>query len=303
MSSLITREDLSYAFDEAVADVTIGSMSLYEAMWPEFFEAVPMTGPIATAAAFGDVGAFSSKAEGVSLPEVTIVQVAKQTFTATVYGAVLSVTDELIRDQSWIGMQDFATAFSQNAMECYESEAARVLNNATTTTYHRGEDGLAICANTHTDPDGTTLSAFDNYHAYDLTSENLVTVRNAMQRTPGYTSDKHIKMRPNELWVPIELQDNGLKIVASQQVPGSNNNDINGFFGWKLYVWDFLSDTNRWFITDPVRRRMNARCYVSWPLEIVFDQQWKQLTRSIGAYCRFVFGVKNSRFIACSEAS
>jgi len=210
----------------------------------------------------------------------------------------------MLRDQNWIAASDFGEAFAQRAIEIYETSAADILNNATGTSVATGEDGLAICASTHTDPDGSTITGFDNLHALSLTHENLSTVRTAIKRIPGYDSGTRITMKPDELWVPPELEDAAKVILQSVQASGGNNNDVNVHANsMKLYVWNYLTDTNRWFVTDSLRRRMNAHCYVSWPLEIVSDTAWSQLTRRIGAYTRFVFGVKNTRFITASEAS
>jgi len=300
------REDFSYAFDLGVVEAVIGSMPQFSAMWPEFFETRPMIGGSVTTASFGDFSAFSEKAEGVEMSPDEIIQQRKQTLVASVFAKMASISQEMLRDQSWLGFDDFGQLLTFKAMELYETKAAQVLNNCTTTTYYTGEDGLAICASTHTDPAGSTITGFDNLHAVALNVENLKTVRTAHKKMPGYDANQIVTQNPSELWVPLDLEDALLDIIKSEKLPDSaGSNNQNPFYasGWVPHVWSYLTDTNRWFITDPVRRKMNARCYVSWPLEVVFDQSWKQLTRQLGAYCRFVFGIRDSRFISCSEPS
>ena len=304
MTSMIVREDFSHAYDEAVVEVAIGSMPMMQVMWPEFFETRPMIGGQVTAASFGDFSAFNEKAEGVEMTPDAPVQQFKQTLVASVFAKKASISREMLSDQQWIGLEDFASLITLKAMELYETKAAQVLNNCTTTTYYTGEDALAICASTHTDPAGSTITGFDNLHALALNAANLKTVRTAHKKIPGYDADQIIVQNPSEIWVPLDLEDALLDILNSQRIPDSNNNNQNPFAsGWTGHVWRYLTDTNRWFITDPLRRKMNARCHVSWPFELVFDENWKQLTRDMGAYCRFVFGIKDSRFISASEPS
>lgn len=300
------KSDFSYAFDDAVAEVVFGGLGSLQTMWQEFFELRPMIGGQVTAASFGGFGAFSEKAEGVTMTPDSIVQQFKQTMVATVFAKVASMSKEMLGDQNWIGIEDFAQALSFKAAELYETKGAQVLNNATTTTYYTGEDGLAICASTHTDPAGSTITGFDNLHALALNVENLKTVRTAHMKIPGYAAADIETQTPNELWTPIDLQDVVLDIMRSEKLPDSaGSNNQNPFYatGWRAYIWSYLTDTNRWFIADTIRRKANARCYVSWPFELVFDENWDQLTRKLGGYCRFVFGIKNSRCISASEPS
>jgi len=299
----LTRSDMDSAFDEAVGEMVIGSLPRTPVMYPEFFDLQPMTGGSVTHASIGELAAFSEKIEGAELSEDEPVQQFKRTHQATVYGRVLKVTEEMIRDQNWIGASDFGLMFSVANAKIYENRGARVLNNATSTTYHTGEDGLAICASTHTDPDGSTITNFDNLHALSLSYDNVLTARTAAMKIPGYSSDDIVSIIPDELWCPVDLQDTMFTILQSTKAPSTNNNDANLLMGLQGRVWKYMTDTNRWFLSDSNARRMNAKCYVSWPLEIVFDTNWSQLSRRIGGYTRFVYAVKDSRFLTCSEPS
>jgi len=293
---------MSYAFDEAVGEVSIGSMAEEPMLWPTLYSIRQMSGADVTMAAWGDLSEFQEKIEGAEMTEDTLVQQAKQTLSAVTYGKVLRVTEEMIEDQAWIGASDFGEALGSKGAELYETRAALLFNNIFTTTYFSDQMGEAISANTHTDVDGNTITSYDNRHALALSFDNAMTVRNAMRRTPGYSSTQKTTIIANELLYPPDLSANAFALINSSQVPGGANNDANPFrTGFIGYEWNFLSSTTRWHMMDSRLRRRYLRAYLRIPLEIVFDAIWSQRIRKIGAYLRFVLGATNGRFVASSE--
>jgi len=141
----------------------------------------------------------------------------------------------------------------------HERSAAALFNNAFTDSGLddegfpiAGADGVGLCSTAHrASPTNSTTQSNEGVLA--LTSENVRATRLAMRKLKDDRGNP-VSMKPDTLLVPVDLEDQALKIVRTAQEVGSANNDVNLNFsqGWNVISWDYLADANAWFMIDSV---------------------------------------------------
>lgn len=89
-----------------------------------------------------------------------------------------------------------------------------------------------------------------NQDANALSAANLESARILMTRTNAVDeAGQLIRIDPNLLLVPPELEQSADVILGSTQAPGSANNDINVQRGrYRRLTWRFLTDIDAWFL-------------------------------------------------------
>jgi len=146
-----------------------------------------------------------------------------------------------------------------SAKRTREKHAASVFNNAFSTAVFAGGDGFALCANAHT-WNGTSTTQ-DNLGTAALSSTSLATARLSMR---GFTDDKDnlLTAKGSLLLVPPELEQKAYEITQTPQTPYDANNTLNFIKtqNYKVVVWDYLTDTNNWFLID----ERYAKMFLKW---------------------------------------
>lgn len=89
-----------------------------------------------------------------------------------------------------------------------------------------------------------------NKTANALSSTNLEAARILMTRTNAVDeANQPIRIDPDTLLVPPELEQTADILLGSTQAPGSANNDINTQRGrYSRITWRYLDDTDGWFL-------------------------------------------------------
>lgn len=193
-----------------------------------------------------------------------------------------------------------------------EKAAAEIFNYATTASGLSpsgfplaGPDGKALGANDHPNYPGAGVSEVqDNLFAYDLTDANYSLVRQAMR---AYTDDNGniVQVNPTTLIVPPEMEDQAEVIKQSRNKPGTADNDANVIGGRieRIIVWDYLTDSNRWFVVDPMLMNDHLVWFERIPLEFKATEDFDTLQGKYRAYMRYSRGFSDWRWCAVSEAS
>jgi hypothetical protein len=89
-----------------------------------------------------------------------------------------------------------------------------------------------------------------NQDALALSAANLEAARILMTRTNAVDeANQLIRIDPDMLIVPPELEQSADVLLGSTQAPGSANNDINTQRGrYRRLTWRYLTDTDAWFL-------------------------------------------------------
>jgi len=209
------------------------------------------------------------------------------------------IEQTMLEDMQYDGIfsraQEMGTAFARKQ----EKDAASVFNNAFATVL--GFDGKTLCANDHP-RSRTDSTAVDNYLTLALTADNLETAVTTLQALKDDRGEE-ITIMPDTLIVPRALRKTGLELVGSELNPESANNAINVHQGMRLIVWEYLTDTNAWFVIDS----MMAKRYLKWfdriTPEFAAEDSFDTLLRKYRGRMRYSYGWSDFRWIVGSNPS
>ena len=221
-------------------------------------------------------------AEGADLPNITGVEGDTATWTQAHYGGLVPVTKDMRKFDLHNQIESLVKSVSGDAFDKVDQSLADVLihgQDGDTYVDVYNETVGALCPDSmrlfdgeHDSPAGTTT--FSNAIT-DGTNENPALSRDAIvyMRRVGLTSkDPNGLIRPidfDTLLVPPALEDLALRIVNSERIPGSANNDINPVKGWirNVVVWprlqtaaDATDASAYWFLYDSSKVKDVLKC-------------------------------------------
>jgi phage major head subunit gpT-like protein len=192
--------------------------------------------------------------------------------------------------------QRAAAAFDQ----LQEQQAADVFNNAFDATNYAGIDGQSLCDGAHPASPSDTGTTFSNSGTTALSADSIESTRLLML---GYTDDvgNKLAMMPDTLLVPPSLEAAAHVAVQSAQLPGSANNDANfQHQRWNIIPWQFLSDTNNWFMIDSVAMSMSLFWFNRATLGIdvsMIEGKMNQVQINYPMYARYSYGYSDWRWL------
>lgn len=188
-----------------------------------------------------------------------------------------------------------------------QQHGARIFNFAFTNDqyFYTNSEAVALCSDNHTTNSGaSTATGFDNYVTSAFSATALSALRTQMRGFRGDVANK-ISIMPDKLVIPIDLADRADEIVKSMKDPNSANNTFNpqGNGRWSVTDWEFLTDTNNWFMMDS----KNSKQWLVWfdriPIEFGKAEEFDSYVAKWRAYCRYSFMWLNWRWIAGAEVS
>ena len=171
------------------------------------------------------------------------------------------VERKLFDDDQYSIMDQRPKALATSAARTREKHGARVFVNAfnVDTLFYNNSEGVALCSDSHTTNSGaSTASGFDNKGTSSLTATALSAARIQMR---GYRGDQaeRIDVTPDELFIPPDLFEEGFEIVKSLGKVDTANNNRNVHQGvYSLKEWNYLTDTNDWFLADSKLRKASV---------------------------------------------
>lgn len=231
------------------------------------------------------------------------------------YAGGMQVEREIMDDNLYPGapvpreITGRVAALGRSAAIHRERSAAALFNNAFTDTGNdaeghpiAGPDGVGLVSTAHKHS-ATNTTTQSNEFTLALTGANLTTVALAMR---AYTDDKGAlaPSHPDTLLVPPALAETAEIINGSQLDPTSANNAINPQRGkWNIVVWDWLTDTNAWFMIDSARKRDNLIWLDRVMPEFAAERDFDTFIAKFRGYYRFSRGWSDWRWIAGSNPS
>jgi hypothetical protein len=237
---------------------------------------------------------------GEDLPNVTSVEGDTVTWTQAYYGALVSINIEMRQFDLYNQIESVVKTISEDAFDKIDQSLAdRILGgfgNTYIDPYGETQSSLA--------PDGIML--FNASHTTPISSDTYSNVivsggvtnptlsRDAIvaARLAASTHrDPNGMIRPvnlDTLIIPRALEDLAMRIVGSQYLPGSANNDINPLYNRvKVVVWDRLAQnsagtdtTGYWFMVDSNKVKESLKCLfakrpaLAAPEEVYKNKNW-----------------------------
>lgn len=184
------------------------------------------------------------------------VQMYDYTYTHKKYTKGFKISEELYEDGLYNIMNKKPAALGRAARRTAEREAAKIFNNAFSTS-DLGGDAKPLCSTAHPRADGGTAQSNASSTGITLTEPNLETLRLAMIKTKddkGMTID----IEPDTLVVPVDLDKTAHLIVDSPLRQGTADNDINYNRGaFRIISWIYITSTTAWFLIDSKLHELN----------------------------------------------
>lgn len=234
--------------------------------------------------------------------EVDFDQGYKTTFTHREYPLKIGIRRKLLEDNNFAEIMNIPVKLGDSAALKMEIDAASVFNNAFSTSY-LGADGVPLVDDSHPYGPEKTGVTQDNEFTLALTKDNVGALREAMM---AFTDDngQKVAVTPSMLLVPPALEDAALVIAQSMNDPTSGNNAMNPQAGrWTVQPWHYLTDSNAWFMIDPMLMKMSLEWFDRVPLSINPMVEDKTIAAHWIAYMRYSFGWSDWRWIAGSNPS
>ncbi len=220
----------------------------------------------------------------------------KTTYTHVEFARGFKVERKLVDDDLYNIINQRPRGLAIGAMRKREVDAASVFNNAFSASY-TGGDSVALCGAHPYSPGNATTQANNGTTA--LSYASIVATRKLMR---AYVDDKGelIPINPNTLLVPPELEDTAYEETRSVQKPGTANNDISyvNSLGLQIVVWDYLTDSNNWFMLDSGLAGMYLNWFDRVPLEFAADPTGDyRLEARYRGYMRYSYGWSDWRWV------
>ena len=174
-----------------------------------------------------------------------------------------------------------------------EVHGARMFNLgfSVDTRFANNSEAVALFSNSHTTTSGaSTATGFDNLVTSAMSATALAAARIQFR---GFRDDQaeRINVMPSMLLYPPDLYDIAYEIVESSGKPGVATNDKNVHMGkFRLVEWNYLTDTNNWFMIDESAMKEYVVWFERIPLEFAFAEEIDTIIAKWRAYMRYSMG-------------
>jgi phage major head subunit gpT-like protein len=200
----------------------------------------------------------------------------------------IKVERKLVDDDLYSVINKRPMQLAMVAKRTKEKQASSVFNNAFNTSVFAGGDGLALCADAHTRV-GTTITN-DNAGSTALSATAVEATRLAMRAFTDETGNLLIG-KGDTLLVPPALEETAWEIVNSTGKLNTADNNPNFNQGkYSVLVWDYLTDSNNWFMIDSRMAKMFLKWFNRIPTEFNKDKDFDTYVAKWSVYQRYSFG-------------
>jgi hypothetical protein len=228
------------------------------------------------------------------------------TVTYKEYATGFQVERKLFDDDLYAIMDGKPTALADAYYRTRQAHGAQLFNNAFSndTTWLSGGDGVSLCNDSHTTTSGaSTVSGFDNKITAGLSATALTAARILMRGFRGPNAER-ISVMPDELLVPVNLYDVAYEITESEGKPDTANNNANVHYGkYKCSDWEYLTDTNDWFLMDARMRKQVTYWIDRIPYEFAMVEDIDTITAKWRLYARYGAGWSDWRWVLGSQVA
>jgi phage major head subunit gpT-like protein len=246
----------------------------------------------------GGFGQWADKAETGSVVYQDPTSGFEITYTHKSFASGFKVTREMHDDEQYNIINKLPKNLARAGKSKVETDASVVLNSGFDGVNRPIYDGKALFAADHVLKGGGTAS---NLATGALTDANLKLAIKQMHEIPDDVGNK-INYVPNKLIVPRNLEYVAKELVQSNQKAGTANNDINTIKGaLEVVVYDYLTDSDAWFIMDSNVAELNFFWRVK--PEFKHEEDFDTLEAKYRGYMRYSFGASDFRGIVGSTGA
>ena len=197
-------------------------------------------------------------------------------------------------------------ALADAYMRTRQKHGARIFNNAFSvdTYFYNHTEAVALCSDSHTTTSGaSTSTGFDNKATSSLTATAVEAARIQFRNFRGDQAER-ISVMPNMLVIPVDLYGRAYEIVESSGKPDTANNDANVHKGaYRIVDWEYLTDTNDWFMIDQSAMKDSLIWFDRIKLEFGMAEELDTLVAKWRAYARYSSMYHSWRWILGASVS
>ena len=274
-------------------------------MLPELFTFLPTNGRVDMR--FSQVGTLPDWSEftgTVGYQDST--QGFDTTLTPVEFASGVQVERKLFDDDQYQIMDQRPRSLATSAARTREKHGARMFTNAFSidSFFYNNSEGVALCSDSHTTTSGaSTSSGFDNLGTASLTATAVASARIQMRGFRGDQAER-INVTPDEMWIPIDLFEEAFEISNSMGKVDTANNNRNVHQGvYTIKEWQYMTDTNDWFLTDSALRRQMIGWTDRVGMEFAFAEDLDTLIAKWRGYMRYALGHWDWRWVMGHQVS
>ena len=228
------------------------------------------------------------------------------TATHVEFASGIQVERALFDDDQYNIMDQKPESLARAANRTRQKHGARMLNNAFSidTLFYVNTEGVALCSDSHTNTSGaSTTTGFDNKGTAALTATAVAAARIAMVDFRGDRAER-ISVMPSELWYPPNLYEQAFEIInAGGKLDTANNNPNVHNQQYVGKEWNYLTDSNNWFLMDGQMKKQHLHWVDRIPMEFAMAEELDTIIAKWRGYMRYSLAHTNWRFIFGSQVS
>jgi len=213
----------------------------------------------------------------------------------------IKIERKLVDDDQYSIINKRPAQLALVAKRTKEKHGASLFNAAFNTSLFAGGDTYALCASAHTRVG--TATTVGNSGTTALSQTAIEATRLLMRQFTDET-DNLLTARGDTLLVPPALEETAWEIINTAgklNTADNNQNFSNGKY--KIIVWDYLTDSNNWFMIDS---RM-AKGFLKWfnriPVEFNKDKDFDTYVSKWSTYTRYSYGFSDWTWIYGSNVA
>lgn len=275
-------------------------------MIPEIYNVAPHNGRDVMSwseiGTFGDWQPFSGR---VSYDSLTQGYDTTMTFLEFVSGFM--VERKLYDDDQFHIMDRRPSGLATALQRTRQRHAARTFNNAFSVDNYFSvrSEGVALCSASHTTtaPGVSTASGFDNYGTAAFSATALAAARIDFVQ---FRDDRgnFISAMPDTILHPPALYEQVYEVIASSGKVDSANNNRNVHEGkYRAMEWNYLSDSNNWFLIDSALKNESLFWVDRVQKEFAYAEDMDTLVAKWRGYARWANAAIDWRWIFGSQVS
>lgn len=218
----------------------------------------------------------------------------------------IQVERKLFDDDQYNIFDQRPAGLARSANRTRQKHAARVFNNAfaNDSFFYANSEAVALCSNSHTTTSGaSTANGFDNLGTGAFSAVELETAR---QQMIGFRGDRaeRIDVVPDEIWVPPSLTEAAWEVVNSHGKVDTANNNRNFHEGsYRVVTWQYMTDTNNWFLMDSTLKNEMLMWSDRMPLEFAMIEDFDTIVAKWRGYMRYAWAYSDWRFMFGAQVS
>lgn len=247
---------------------------------PVIFNEETVKGSIFQTSGYSGLGLFSEVGEGADIQTDDPVQGYDAKFTPLKHGSGYKLTEEMEDDDLDAIAKDYTFHLANSELQTQETQAAALFNNGFSggTAIPNGQQFFSashpLAKAGGTDRNQPSTSA-------DL---SITSLEQAMIDMADWVTEAGLKIaiRPRILLIPTELWWLSQRLLNSEQLPQSANNDINPARDFVTPIkWEYLTDTDAWFLGS---EKSDHKLTWAWKKKSRFGQQFNERNQTLEVY-------------------